>query len=710
MTRQRRTEKFNLNLAKYLLQNNVITDEEDKRRLESVVGRSWNLTPIYKQGGENLDGRNHCEKGLCMFSRRLRNTLAYQHYNDIDMMNASYTWLRMTLSNNNMKVKEVDEYCENREKILAEYMEKNNCDRDKAKKYFTKKIFACKDNYLIELADKYKDNSIYKLLEQTEEYNHKGKYLCHIYHQWEWDTISKIMELFEKMKVKCYADLHDGFFVDKYVNPTLVEEAIKKVKDKWGVDMKLKEMTEFLDIPFEYIENFKKASNLTDWQRYEEYRDMFEEDWRVYKVLDQDRYLLEQKGGHTGYYLRSSAQMTSMFNDWSKAGAETFNLFNDGGNAKRFIYNYLLDPGKRQVRTIDFYPNPDKCPDDVYNLFTGFYITTVPDEFTERDYKDFELIKNHIRVLVDDGQGDIDEYYNYLVDWIAQLFQYPDEKTLTMIILKGGEGTGKSLLVQQLGYMLGDKYTFTTANAVRDLFGNFNSVGKNRLLVNIDEVEKAQTDKVYEQLKQFITRTIVYINEKCEKPIYINDYSRYFLTTNNECVLKISDTNRRIVAFESYHPSRKDIDDVKDAFFNDKALKLFYNYLMSRDISKRVWKNFPKTKYYMRCLESSISTTWKFINNLYSSPMTFDMFNKQDFTHKIRKTQMREQYEQFCYSNDLTKLRINEFDAELEATYLFMMKRKSTERFWAFNINKVIEKLKKMGLYEQQNFLEDDEE
>jgi hypothetical protein len=71
---------------------------------------------------------------------------------------------------------------------------------------------------------------------------------------------------------------------------------------------------------------------------------------------------------------------------------------------------------------------------------------------------------------------------------------------------------------------------------------------------------------------------------------------------------------------------------------------------------------------------------------------------------------MREQYEQFCYSNDLTKLRINEFDAELEATYLFMMKRKSTERFWAFNINKVIEKLKKMGLYEQQNFLEDDEE
>ena len=709
MTKQRRTEKFNLNLAKYLLQNNVITNEEDRRKLESVIGRSWNLMPIYKQGGENLDGRNWCEKGLCMFSRKLRNTLSYQHYLDIDMMNASYTWLRMILKKNDMKVPLVEDYCENREKILADYMEKNNCDRDEAKKYFTKKIFACKDNFLQELADKYKGTSVYELFKKAEEYNHRGKYLCHIYAQWEWDTLSKIMELFEKMKVKCYADLHDGFFVDKFVNPCVLEEAIKKVKDKWGVDMKIKEMTDFLDIPFEYIENFKKAMNLTDWQKYEEYRDMFEEEWRVYKVLDQDRYLLETDGGYTGYYLRTSACMTNMFCDWNKAGAETFNLFNDGGSGKRFIHNYLLDPDKRQVKTIDFYPNPDKCPDYVYNLFTGFHINTINDEFSEKDYKDFEMIKGHIRVLVDDGQGDIDEYFNYLVDWLAHLFQYPEEKTLTMIILKGGEGTGKSLLFQQIGYMLGDKYTFTTANAVRDLFGNFNSVGKNKLLVNIDEVEMSQTEKVYEQLKQLITRNTAFINEKHEKPMHINDYSRYLMTTNNECVLKISDTNRRFVAFESIHPARKDIDEVKDAFFNDKALKLLYNYLMSRDISTRIWKNFPKTRYYMRCLESSISTTWKFINNLFSSPITFENYPKNNFTHKIRKCEMRAQYEQFCYTNKLTAIRMNVFDAELEATYLFMQKRTSTVRLWVFNMNSVIEKLKKMGLFEQQNFLEDDE-
>ena len=81
----------------------------------------------------------------------------------------------------------------------------------------------------------------------------------------------------------------------------------------------------------------------------------------------------------------------------------------------------------------------------------------------------------------------------------------------------------------------------------------------------------------------------------------------------------------------------------------------------------------------------------------------------ENFTHKIRKCEMRAQYEQFCYTNKLTAIRMNIFDAELEATYLFMQKRTTTVRLWVFNRNSVIEKLKKMGLLEQQNFLEDDD-
>tara|TARA_Y100001937_G_scaffold110226_1_gene155602 strand:- start:613 stop:1440 length:828 start_codon:yes stop_codon:yes gene_type:complete len=275
-----------------------------------------------------------------------------------------------------------------------------------------------------------------------------------------------------------------------------------------------------------------------------------------------------------------------------------------------------------------------------------------------------------------------------------------------MIIIKGGEGIGKSLLVQQLGYMMGEKYYYSSANPMGDLFGNFNSIGKNKLLINIDEVEHSQTDKCYERLKNLITSNKITIKEKFEKEIFVNDFMRYLMTTNNEAVVKISDTNRRFVAFESIHPARKDIDKVVKAFFNDKALKMFYNMLMKRDISNRIWKNFPKTKYYKRCLDASISTIWKFLDSLFSSPYVFEK-NHNKFTNKIKKTELREQYEMWCMSNKLTPTKLQLFDAEIEATYLFLQRRTTHERLWVFNEEDVIVKLKKMGLYDKTAFLED---
>ena len=709
MTKQRRTEIFNLQLARKILSDySDQLEQNDITKLNNIIGKRgcWNIKPIYKQGGEDLDGRNVCERGIVIFSRKLRNTLAFQFYQDIDMKNAGYTWLTIELKKNNIDCEWVKDYCENREFILSKYMKDKNCNRDTAKQSFTSRIFSGKDKELKELANIYKkEYSIYwDKLNNDKNYNPTGKFICYLYHKWEWETISKIMEYFEKKKVNCFADLHDGFYVNRTTPEQIINELLKEVYDKFGVTMEIKEMTDFLDIPKEYITNYKQAICKTDTEEYVAFREQFEEKYGVYKVLNQDRFLLET--GDDDYYLRNSASLVSTYCDWKDTGTQLFNIWNEGGAGKRFIYNYVLDPEKRMVDRIDFYPNPERCPDNVYNLFTGFYITKIEDTFTEKDHKDFDLILGHLKVLVDDGEPYVDNCYNYLLDWCSQIFQEPDNKSLTMLIIKGGEGTGKSLLVQQLGYMMGEKYYLSTANAVNDLFGNFNSVSKNRLLINIDEVEASQTDKVYEQLKNLITRNKAHINEKFEKPMVINDYIRYFMTTNNEGVVKISDTNRRFVAFESIHAARKDIDEVKDAFFNEKALKLLYNFLMKRDISKRVWKDFPKTKYYKRCLDASISNTYKFLDNLFSSTMTFDT-NHKTFTHKIKKSELRDHYEMWCMTNKISPLKLALFDCEIEATYLFIQRRTNSHKLWLFNIEDVITKLKKMGLYDKTMFLED---
>tara|TARA_R100001594_G_scaffold150266_1_gene210781 strand:- start:1274 stop:3415 length:2142 start_codon:yes stop_codon:yes gene_type:complete len=713
MTRQRRQEIFNLALANRILKDyDSLLHKADKNKLTNLIGSrgAWKITPEYHQGGEDLDGRNVCEKGLCMFSRKLRNTLAYQYYKDIDMVNASYTFISHMAKKYNVENLEwVFDYIENREFILKQVMEGENCDRDTAKRGFTRRLFKGEDEGLNILAQKFIDDDIatkayYESLIEKNIYNPLGKIVCYRYHKWEWKRIEKIQELFEKNGVKTFADLHDGFYIPKDTDDIKIKEMIDLVKVKFQITMAYKEMKDFLDIPREFIENYKKANDEIGSTEYDELRDIFEKTYGVYKVVSSDRYLLENK--EDGYYLRNQTSLCSMFCDWKTAGSKLFDYFGEGGKGKRFIYNYVLDPDKRMVNCIDFYPNPAKCPSDVYNLFTGFHIESINDIPTQEDIDDYQIILDHIRLLVDDGEDYVDDCYEYVLDWSAQIFQEPDIKSFTMIIIKGGEGIGKSLLVQQLGYMMGEKYYYSTANCVNDLFGNFNSVGKNRLLINIDEVENSQTDKVYEQLKNLITRNKVHINEKFEKPLIINDYIRYLMTTNNEAVIKISDTNRRFVAFESIHPARKDIDKVIKAFFNDKALRLFYNMLMERDLSGRDWKIFPKTKYYKRCLDASISPTWKFLNDLFSSPILFEM-NHRRFSNKIKKTELREHYEMWCMTNRMSPKKLNVFEADIESTYLFLQRRTSTERLWVFNEEDVITKLKKMGLYDKTAFLDD---
>ncbi len=704
MTKQRRTETFNVPLAKKLLR-----DYKDQLKDYDVIAlerlfrarQGWNFTPLYHQGGDTLDGRNVCERGLCMFSRKTRNTLSYQFYYDIDMMNASWTWVRALLKFHDMDIPAVNRYCDNREELLSHYMKQNNCDRHTAKQFYTKRLFKAQDDFLIKLAKKYKGDPVYE--EKKKLPNGKGKFLAYLYHKWEWDNLSKIMEYFEKNHIKCFADLHDGFYVEKFHEVENIQKIIDEVAEKFGIKMALKPMDDLLDIPKEYIENFKQANCEDDKKEYLYYRDRFEDQYGVHKVIQADKFLLETQ--QDGYYLVNRSSLVSMFEDWKEAGSRTFDIFGEGKNPKRFIFNYLLDPEKRIVDRLDFHPNLNTVPSDIYNLFTGFFITTISDDFTDKDYQDYEIIKSHIRFIVDDGSDLVDDCENYLQDWVAQFFIHPDVKSQTMLINKGGEGVGKNLLTNAVGTMIGEKYYYETGSPESDLFHNFNAIGKNRLLINIDEGEGKATAPIYERLKNRITSERMTCKEKYISDMVLKDYTRYWLTTNNEAVMKISDTNRRFVAFECAHPAKDDIiTKTVPAFLNNKALKLWYNDLMKRDIKNKVWKEFPKTKYYKRCLESSIPTTWLFIEHLFNSEYVFEKYKHNS---KMSCRDMFQHYEAYCSSIRYIPIKKQEFENEMSATQLFNKVVTNKGRYMIFNRDAVIDKLKAMGLYEEQLFLDD---
>ena len=714
MTKQRRTETFNVPLAKRILKDYPTQlKEEDIYKLKKLLKnrKSWNLVPLYRQGGYDLDGRNYCERGLCIFSRKLRNTLAKQFYTDIDMVNAGYTFLTLLMNKHYKDLEETEagkaiiKYHKKREVLLARYCKKNHCEREDAKEFFITKLFDGTNECInevtkreIERDEKVKD--FYDKL-PADENNKMGRTFSLIYHKWEYATLSKLMEFFENKGIYCYADLHDGFFVRKETDEEILDSVIEDCYEKYGIKMKVKEMKDLLDIPEDFINNYKQSVAQTEEENYNYLREKFEDIYGVHKIIEHNGYLIQK---NDDYYFKSQAEMITSFNDWREAGTDTFSIYADD---KRFIYNYIQDPYKRIKETIGFYPCENKCPDNEYNIFKGFRITQFQfDKFEEEDYEDLELIKEHVRFLTDDMSEKANDCKEYLLDWIAHIFQKPHLKTNTMIILKGGEGIGKGILMKILNSMIGDNYYYSTPDPQRDLFGNFNSIGKARLLINFDEGEKTQTDKFYEQLKNNITEECITAREKYQKDIKLKNYARYFMTTNNDNVIKISDTNRRFVGFECLHP-RKDPKKIVSAMKNDKALYLFYKFLMKRDIENIDWENdFPKTSYYKRCLDDSIPFIWLFINSYFGG--IGKTFKKHSGSECIKQNELWFEYEAYCSDcKNITALTKNDFTSQLEATRLFKKHKTNHGQIFKFHVSTIIDKLKSMGIYEEMLFLED---
>ena len=65
------------------------------------------------------------------------------------------------------------------------------------------------------------------------------------------------------------------------------------------------------------------------------------------------------------------------------------------------------------------------------------------------------------------------------------------------------------------------------------------------------------------------------------------------------------------------------------------------------------------------------------------------------------------EYEAYCSEYRTVPVKKQEFNSQLEATYLFKKIRDNHGNVYIFHLSKVIEKLKKLGIYEEVLFLED---
>jgi hypothetical protein len=99
---------------------------------------------------------------------------------------------------------------------------------------------------------------------------------------------------------------------------------------------------------------------------------------------------------------------------------------------------------RRQFRGVTFLPAAPEVVHECLNLWQGWGI--------DRQRGDWSLIREHIEVVLADGNK---EFADYVIRWIAWAIQNPAAAAEVALVLIGAKGTGKGTLVRCLQRIFG---------------------------------------------------------------------------------------------------------------------------------------------------------------------------------------------------------------------------------------------------------------
>jgi hypothetical protein len=254
--------------------------------------------------------------------------------------------------------------------------------------------------------------------------------------------------------------------------------------------------------------------------------------------------------------------------------------------------------------SMQIYPNPDKCPDNVFNLWRPFAMEVLTSPY-ETHTEGLNMMLKHIMVLCNNEK----EVFDYFIGWIAMMIQKPEVKT-TCITLISKEGAGKGTLMQLFAKMLGESKILETKTPSRDVWGQFNGIMADAFLVNLNEMEYKETQNAEGQIKALITDTQMTISKKGTNQFSINSYHHFIITTNKENPIATTKDDRRkliIRSSDEFIGNREYFNKMYALLENVEFIRTCYAYFKDYDLSGYEYKDIPKTEHQEDLKELSVS-------------------------------------------------------------------------------------------------------
>lgn len=298
---------------------------------------------------------------------------------------------------------------------------------------------------------------------------------------------------------------------------------------------------------------------------------------------------------------------------------------------------WLQWPGKAyKPDGVGFYPRPEKCPPQVYNLFTGWGVT--PREGDVSPYLE------HLEKVICAGNH---QAFLYLVGWLAHLVQRPDEKPSVAIVLKAIPGTGKGTTVKPILQMMGQYGV--QVNGAGQIAGKFNATMANKLMVFADEVT-VNSSREADRLKGIISEDTINLERKGIDPEPMPNFSRLIFASNSEQVLRASIRERRYLVLEPTpeHAQEKNYFDRLHNWINNDGASHLMAYLLNTDLSTFDPRRAPVTAGLVREILSNLPPAENYVYRELCSPSPFRGLARLSASEEVTRFMAQFQEEGFA--------------------------------------------------------------
>lgn len=256
-------------------------------------------------------------------------------------------------------------------------------------------------------------------------------------------------------------------------------------------------------------------------------------------------------------------------------------------NARQVVKDFLVSPNTKVFDAVAFSPLP--TPTSTLNYWIGSPVPPQAGDWSVvRDFLSNSICSANVRL------------FTYLIQFLTHMLQNPEEKPGIMIVLLGGQGTGKGTFFRLLNAIW--RHTTLQVSDVAHVIGNFNAAIERNYVICMDEALFSGDRKALDRLKSMVTEPSVTIEQKYQPRRTISSYHRFFAASNHQHFAQVEADDRRFAFFQVSECHKGDHaywDNVHKAIDDPAVIAAMVHEMLALDISNFNVRQRPKTEAHM---------------------------------------------------------------------------------------------------------------